>query len=190
MINGFPSEKIKIERGVKQDDALSCALFIIAIDPVIRNMNKNSNIEKIIVKKSNFEIGYKAAAFADDISVICEFTKESIQQVFKEYERLTLRSGLELNADKTEFLLLNNDDTKSITFKYYRGVFEVQSVRSVKICGLVFGTEKGEEYRNNVTDKITKLSYKLKLWSHRHLTMEGKILLTKTFGLSQLIYNM
>jgi hypothetical protein len=39
-------------------------------------------------------------------------------------------------------------------------------------------------------DKIKKLSYKIKLWTPRYLTMEGKILIVKTFGLSQLIYNM
>jgi len=31
---------------------------------------------------------------------------------------------------------------------------------------------------------------KMKLWSHRNLTLEGKILIVKTFGLSQIIYNM
>jgi hypothetical protein len=190
MINGFPSEKIDIRRGVKQGDALSCALFIISIDPLIRNINKNCKVKKINIRKLNFEIGYKAAAFADDISVICKNTRDSIQQVFNKYERLTIRSGLELNADKTEFLLLNNDVTETIKFKYQGKNFHVQTVESIKICGLVYGIVNKDEYKNNVMDKITKLSYKLKLWSNRHLTMEGKILLTKTFGLSQLIYNM
>ena len=31
---------------------------------------------------------------------------------------------------------------------------------------------------------------KIKSWSQRHLTMEGKSLIVKTFGLSQIIYNM
>jgi hypothetical protein len=181
---------INIERGVKQGDALSCALFIIAIYPVIRNLNKNNKIKQVEVRKRNFEVGFKAAAFADDISVICLYAVESIQQVFREYEKLTNRSGLELNAEKTEFLLLNNSESKQITFNYYGKNFCVSSVGSIKICGLVFGIDNYEEYKNNVTEKITKLSYKLKLWSHRHLTFEGKILLTKTFGLSQLIYNM
>jgi hypothetical protein len=45
LINGFTSEKIRIERGVKQDDALSCALFIICIDPLLRNINKNNQLK-------------------------------------------------------------------------------------------------------------------------------------------------
>jgi hypothetical protein len=47
-----------------------------------------------------------------------------------------------------------------------------------------------EEYQLNVKEKIDKLCYKIKLWSHRHLTLEGKSLIVKTFGLSQIIYNM
>jgi hypothetical protein len=39
-------------------------------------------------------------------------------------------------------------------------------------------------------EKIKKLENKIKIWSNRHLTMEGKNLIIKTFGLSQLIYNM
>jgi hypothetical protein len=39
-------------------------------------------------------------------------------------------------------------------------------------------------------EKIKKLRYKIKLWSQRHLTMEGNTLIVKTFGLSQIIYNM
>jgi hypothetical protein len=47
LINGYMSDKINIERGVKQGDALSCALFIICIDPLLRNINKNNQVQEI-----------------------------------------------------------------------------------------------------------------------------------------------
>jgi len=57
LVNGFFSETIKIERGVKQGDALSCAIFILCIDPLLRNLNANKKIKSIaletkITKKS------------------------------------------------------------------------------------------------------------------------------------------
>jgi hypothetical protein len=55
---------------------------------------------------------------------------------------------------------------------------------------LYYCSDSDEEYQLNVLEKIKKLSYKIKLWSQRHLTMEGKTLIVKTFGLSQIIYNM
>jgi hypothetical protein len=51
--NGFASESIKIERGVKQGDALSCAIFIICIDPLLRNLNKNKKIKKVTIRRKN-----------------------------------------------------------------------------------------------------------------------------------------
>jgi hypothetical protein len=53
-----------------------------------------------------------------------------------------------------------------------------------------YSINSGEEYQLNVIEKIKKLSYKIKLWSQRHLTMYGKTLIVKTIGLSQIIYNM
>jgi len=193
LINGFTSEVINIERGVKQGDALSCAIFIICIDPLIRNLNENNSIREIrIINKSGKEekIKFKGAAYADDISVICSNDYISIQKIFEEYERLTKKSGLELNADKTEILKLNNAHTEEFTIKYNGTEFQIKSVNKIKICGLNFCTSDEAEQQLNVKEKIDKLQSKIKLWSHRHLTMEGKVLIVKTFGLSQLIYNM
>ena len=188
LINGFLSDKIEIRRGVKQGDALSCAIFIICIDPLLRNINSNEQIRKVKIGNLNF----KAAAYADDISVVCNDDQKSIQGVFAEYEKLTIRSGLELNADKTEIIRLNKPTNTKEKFKvtYNNLQVDITLVRSLKICGLNFTEDQKEEYRLNVLNKIEKLEEKIKIWSHRHLTLEGKSLIVKTFGLSQIIYNM
>jgi hypothetical protein len=188
MINGFYSEAIQIERGVKQGDALSCALFIICIDPVLRNINANDIIKPVTIKNAKFH--FKVAAYADDISVICCRTSRSISEVFREYERLTRRSGLELNADKTEILNLKPDGIIKIKFEYNKEKYEVNSVTKMKICFLFFCSDQVEEHQLNVTKKISKIREKMKLWTSRNLTLEGKVLIVKTFGLSQIIYNM
>jgi exonuclease III len=193
LINGFYSEAIKIERGVKQGDALSCSIFIICIDPLLRNINKNKNIKEIQIKQKNRverRIFFKGAAYADDISVVCQKDLKSIQMVFTEYERLTRRSGLELNADKTEILSLNPTPEEQIPIQYNDNFFEIKTVDKLKICGLYYCTSLEDEYKFNIFNKIDKLRYNLKAWSHRNLTLEGKTLVVKTFGLSQIIYNL
>jgi exonuclease III len=189
LVNGYTTEPIQINRGVKQGDALSCAIFIICIDPLLRNLNKNMNIKQIKIGRRN-NISFKAAAYADDISVICENSQECIQQVFNEYERLTKRSGLELNAEKTEILLLANENIERKKFEYNEKTFEISTVKSIKICGLHYCSNKEVEYTLNVHEKIEKLKNKIRAWSHRSLTMEGKSLIVKTYGTSQIIYNM
>ena len=189
LVNGFTTDPIKIERGVKQGDALSCAIFIICIDPVLRNMNNNKEIIEIKTNRQSKNF-IKAAAYADDISVICKNEESCIQQVFNEYGRLTNLSGLELNAEKTEILVLNSENLTEIKFQYNDVSYKIRTVENMKICGLFFCTSQTAEHNLNVNEKIKKLSDKIRAWSHRHLTMEGKILIVKTFGLSQLIYNM
>jgi len=188
LINGFQSESIKIKRGVKQGDALSCAIFIICIDPLLRNINESKEIGEVKINRSNTY--FKAGAYADDVSVICLNKQNHIQGVFYEYGRLTERSGLELNAEKTEILRLNDSQESELTITYLGNNVTLRTVKKIKICGLYFCNDNDEEYKLNVSDKIEKLSYKIKLWTPRHLTTEGKILIIKTFGLSQLIYNM
>jgi hypothetical protein len=191
LVNGYFSEMIKIERGVKQGDALSCAIFIICIDPLLRNLNNNTKIKGIVLKSksSKNSVCHKASGFADDISIICSNDDESMRQIFYEYQRLTDKSDLELNADKTEILTINSEK-KSYNINYGGKIFCVNSVESLKICGIFICSESDEEYKLNVMDKIAKLKSKLKLWKSRRLTMEGKSLVLKTFGISQLIYIM
>jgi hypothetical protein len=73
LVNGYFSEQINIERGVKQGDALSCAIFILCIDPLLRNINKNEKIKPvtIVCNRTKTMVNHKACGFADDISVAC-----------------------------------------------------------------------------------------------------------------------
>ncbi len=172
---------------------LNCAIFIICIDPKLRSLNKNKRVTEIKLRRKNAtkeEINFKGAVYDDDISVICRKSTDCIQQVFYEYERLTKRSGLELNADKTEILNLKSREKDKISFKYNDQSFAINAVERIKICGLYYCSDSDEEYQLNVVEEIKKLSYKIKIWSKRHLKMKGKTLIVKTFGLSQIIYKM
>ncbi len=46
-VNGDVIEGYQIKNGVKQGDSLSCILFILCMDPLIRNIDMNSNIDRI-----------------------------------------------------------------------------------------------------------------------------------------------
>jgi hypothetical protein len=67
---------------------------------------------------------------------------------------------------------------KLLTFwyrqKYRSRLFtnrNINAVEKIKICGLYYCSNEDEEYKLNIVEKIKKLSYKIKLWSQRHLTM-------------------
>ena len=193
MVNGFKTGKINIRRGVKQGDALSCALFIISIDPLLRNVDNNTKIKGIkITTDLRGSRTYKINGYADDIAVTTLDDQDSLDQIFKEYERLSLRSGLELNADKTEIIRLHTVGVHPpyVRIKYLSNDYRIDLVEKLKICGVFYSNDKVEEYKLNILDKIDKLKNQLRKWMVRHLTLEGKVLIVKTFGLSQLIYNL
>jgi hypothetical protein len=60
----------------------------------------------------------------------------------------------------------------------------------MKICGLYFCNDPVVEYDHNILSKVERFELQLKKWMCRNLTLEGKILIVKTYGLSQLIYNL
>ena len=190
LINGFLSDKINIERGVKQGDALSCAIFILCIDPLLRNINADQDIKivEVITRMSRQQVNYKAGGFADDINVICGGDRGSVQRIFVQYERLTKRSGLTLNADKTEILALHTEDIIEYEVEYEGVDLKIKTVDELKICGIWYCNNIIKEYNRNITEKIEKLENKIRMWNARNLTFEGKILIVKTFGISQLIY--
>ena len=65
----------------------------------------------------------------------------------------------------------------------------VTTLKEIKICGIWYCYDQERAYKLNVTDKVEKLNSNLKRWKNRNLTFEGKSLIIKTFGISQLIYN-
>ncbi len=97
-----------------------------------------------------------------------------------------------MNADKTELLQLGaSDDRREVREISYCGErYKIEQVESIKICGIYFCTDNAVEYDNNILAKIEKLEIQLKRWMCMNLTLEGKILIIKTYGLSQLIYNL
>ncbi len=195
LVNGYRTTIIKIRRCVKQGDAFSCALFIICIDPLIRNIESNKKIKAITLNTplTNSKINPKSGAFADDVGTITKGDKTTLDEIFKEYKRFSKVSGIEINETKTEIMKLGQTGHfVSEPISIYNGVntFVVNTVESIKICGIIFSNNLEVAYQCNVLEKISKLKKKLSAWQYRGMSLGGKILVTKTFGVSQLIYTM
>ena len=153
-VNGHLSNPFPLGRGVKQGDALSCSLFILAVDPMIRNIEANNKIDSIYIKHS--QVRLKTLAYADDIAVL---TKDngSIQEVFGEYERLFNCSGLRLNADKTEILRLSSNQGSNIEVQYLDKNISLEPAETIKICGNHLHLDQNIRYNLNITSKIKSL---------------------------------
>ena len=113
--------------------------------------------------------------------------------MFKEYERLTKLSGLELNADKTEIMHLKkekNGDPLALRIDYMNSIYNINVKTSVKINGIFFQQKFEDLIDQNVDAALVKINQIFRNWSVRNLSILGKILVTKSFAISQVVYLM
>ncbi len=88
VLNGSMVGSHNITNGVKQGDALSCTLFILVMEPLLRNIEKNDRIKSIESVTLHYKWP-KAVGYADDITCITVDEIDSKQNIFREYERFT-----------------------------------------------------------------------------------------------------
>jgi len=192
LINGEIKGSHKITNGVKQGDALSCTLFILAIEPLIRNIKKNTDIKALRSLSLPYEWP-KAYGYADDITCVMMNEQESKQKLFEEYEKFTKVSGLKLNADKTEIYEFgHNPNAQELRpcVKYLGIDYRITPVSEIKINGVYLCQNMGRMRELNINMLIEKMDRHFLQWSKRGLSLLGKIQIYKTFGLSQYLYHL
>lgn len=189
LVNGKIVKGFEIKRGVKQGDALSCILFIMSIEPLLRNIEANPVVEKLVTRQLALP---KVYAYADDINCAVKNNKHAVQAIFNEYSRLTNLSGLTLNADKTEVkrIKAQQEGLQAVTHKisYLNNEVDLTVKPCIKINGILFQQDSQRMKDRNVAGVLEKIDSIFKHWSWRNLSLLGKVLIVKTFGISQLIY--
>lgn len=85
---------------------------------------------------------------------------------------------------------LPNQNSENNSINYLGTTFNISNSTTLKICGHTFSHDKTVEYEENVIKRILSLKSKLNIWKCRRLTLEGKIMLVKTFGISRILYCM
>ena len=181
IINGKITNGYLIKRGVKQGDALSCILFIMCMEPLLRNVEANNAIQALSSSELNSSLP-KTYAYADDISVVTQNRAENVQGIFTEYERLSRLSGLELNASKTELLRFKSGvarpEPNDFTVNYLNQRHTLETVERVKINGIFLQQNQQLMKEANLEQVSRKIEKHCACWSRRHLCLLGKILIS------------
>ncbi|CAG9837971.1 unnamed protein product [Diabrotica balteata] len=92
----FINKPFHCKNGLRQGDGLSCLLFNLALEKVIRECHINTN--DTIFNKSVQVVGY-----ADNIDIIATST-EAMIEAFRSLRASALRIGLKVNAQKTKYM--------------------------------------------------------------------------------------
>ena len=96
--NGYLSQTIVLERGVRQGWLLSALLFILAIEPLLCSVDNSTHIRGFVHAKT--------VAYANDIT--CLVNESSTEVLFDTVKDFCDRTQLKINVKKSKILSTNN----------------------------------------------------------------------------------
>ena len=180
MNNGYSTGWFKLQRGMRQGCALSCFLFILCVEIMACQIRENNQIHGITINDNE----HKLKQFADDCTCTLQNTN-SIYLLIDTIDNFTQVSGLKLNLEKSLLFFLGpwrfrKDDILGMKIAYH----------TFNMLGIYVGRGKEEKQQLNFYNKILKMNSVLRMWSQRDLSLCGRILTTKTFGISNLVYSL
>ena len=98
------SVSFESQRGLRQGDGLSCQLFDIALEGLIRGVGLDHDIRGTILYRSLQFLG-----LVDDIDIIGRTTSK-VREAYTRLKRAAARIALRINATKTKYLLAGDSD--------------------------------------------------------------------------------
>ncbi len=176
--NHVSSRYFKVSRGLRQGDPLSSYLFVLCVELLAIAIREDPQIKGI--KVDSHEL--KLVQYADDTTAIVKDI-DSVENVLKKLQLFASVSGLSVNKDKTEAMWIGSEKdngTTPLQLKWTKG--------PLKVLGIFIGYDALEVEKANFEPRIQKVKMLLNLWKQRKLTLIGKILIVKTFALSQFVY--
>ena len=106
-INGYLSEEILIERGVRQEDLLSALFYIIVAEVLGNQVRSNQNIKGVSINGTEESFQY-----ADDTNPIIS-DDNSLNELFKELEINKKATGSKVNVAKTKGLWVRKSKNRA-----------------------------------------------------------------------------
>ena len=97
IINGFITKTVKLKRGIKQGDALSLYLFLIALEPLMIAIKNNPHLHGIWTPGGKI---YKTLGYADDLNTLLShpYSLRILLNVLKDFGQAT---GLKVQPEGT-----------------------------------------------------------------------------------------
>ena len=184
-IQGITVDTEEIKLGLFADDLtgflkndISLQKFLELVYWYTKNLcigiRRSKDIQGITVDTEEIKLGL----FADDLT---GFLKNdiSLQKFLELVEVFGECSGLRINHDKSEVMLLGNSVRSSL-----RNDTEIKNLEikhSVKFLGVHFTYDSRTKRKLNFDEIVTSIKQKLHIWRWRDLTIFGRIQIVKTF---------
>ena len=165
---GFTSEYFPITRSVRQGCSLSAPLFLIIVEILGIKIRENNKIKGIIING----VEKKHSQFADDLWSLIHDNEQNLNETIETVENFCRQTGLSINYDKTQILRISNK-SKAVPAIYT--LKPLQWTDKVKILGIEIMNDPAKMCDTNFKTLLTKIEKVLDLWTHRSMSIIGKI---------------
>jgi hypothetical protein len=182
---GWLSEFFPVQCGIRQGCPFSPLAFVLAVELFAIKVRNAKNIQGIDIPGRVGTTKVKLQQYADDTTLFPK-DENDIKHLLKLIDLFSFFSGLKLNKSKTEAMYvgrLKNCKDKIGDIRWNIGN------ATIKILGFYFSNfMKTSEIDRNWTHRIENIERLIHSWEKRDLSIHGKVLISKTFLLSQLTY--
>ena len=176
LVNGFRTGQVPINKGVRQGDPLSLYLFLLAVEPLVATINNDAIIEGLGKGRKR---NVKCPSYADDL-ILTLVGSPSVCLAFEIIERFSEATGLKLNMEKTQGMMVGSSYTDDrLPPINWRN-------ESIKILGFRIGNANP---RTIWHDSLEGLRKQKLLINVPFQTWQAKSLLAKSKLLPQITYN-
>ena len=182
IVNGTLSPWFIIERGCRQGDPLSPYLFILCVEVLGIMIRENILIKGIMINN----VEHKITQFADDTQMTTEGDAISFEQIIKTTEAFGNKSGLYMNAGKTQSIWLGS--RKDSPIRYLQHLKMEWNPHKFKILGIWLTADLNECETINYDDKFSEIKILFRAWLKRQITPLGRIAVLKSLILSKLVH--
>ena len=122
---------------------------------------------------------FKLSQLADDTAIFIR-NKHEVNKVVRCIEEFSAVSGLRMNLIKSALFPIKECNLSELD--------NIPVKNSITYSGVVIDKNEKNRYSLNYNTIIQQVSKKLNMWLMRDLSLNGRVLLSKTEGISRLVY--
>ena len=163
---------------IRQGCPNSAMLFLLVAGVLAINIRQNKNISGI----KNGDIELKITLMAGDTTLFLADIN-SLTLAISTFRQFQNHSGLKLNANKTEIILIGKLENKKVTFPDEIAQIQIKH-GPLKALGVWYSYSKSEIIELNI-NRITNIQTIVNIWRSKMLFLKGKITIIKTLIIPQ-----